>query len=54
MRVTPRDLLALGAADAVVEPSDVGSWLAQVASAPAEERLRRRRVRWSQPLPGRL
>jgi acetyl-CoA carboxylase carboxyl transferase subunit beta len=46
LRITPADLLALGAADALVEdPRAVVAHL---------ERLAARRARWSAPLPGRL
>jgi acetyl-CoA carboxylase carboxyl transferase subunit beta len=52
MRVTPRDLLALGAADAVVEPDAVAGALAQLLSVPTQERRARRQQRWAEPLPG--
>jgi acetyl-CoA carboxylase alpha subunit len=52
MRITPQDLLDLGAADAVVEPADLASWLVQLAEQPAGKRLARRQRRWSEPLPG--
>ena len=53
MRITPTDLLALGAADALVDdPADVAGHLVALLAAP--DRLPRRRARWSAPLPGRL
>ncbi len=53
MRITPGDLLALGAADALVaDPADVVGHLVALLDAP--DRLVRRRERWSAPLPGRL
>jgi hypothetical protein len=51
--VTPRDLLDLRAADAVVDdPEAVASWLAALAERPGPERLAAREERWSSPLPG--
>ncbi len=50
MRITPADLLALGAADAVAAPEDVAAHLVRLLDAP--DRLERRRERWSSPLPG--
>ncbi|MCW2692327.1 MAG: carboxyl transferase [Mycobacterium sp.] len=53
MRITPADLLALGAADAVVEdPADVAWHLVELLDLP--DRLARRRERWAGPLPGLL
>jgi acetyl-CoA carboxylase carboxyl transferase subunit beta len=55
MRITPADLLALGAADALVEDgADVAGHIAELARLPDASRLLRRRERWSAPLPGRL
>jgi acetyl-CoA carboxylase alpha subunit len=55
MRITPADLLALGAADALVDdPAEVAAHLAQMSGLPAAARLVRRRERWSAPLPGNL
>jgi acetyl-CoA carboxylase carboxyl transferase subunit beta len=54
MRVTPADLLALGAADALVEPASVAAHLADLLGVPTVVRLSRRRLRWSAPLPGAL
>lgn len=53
MRITPADLLALGAADAVVDdPADAaGHLLALVREPPTPGS---RHERWSRPLPGRL
>jgi acetyl-CoA carboxylase carboxyl transferase subunit beta len=52
MRITPADLLALGAADAVVQdPGDAAWHLADLVAVPAAARLARRRERWSAPLP---
>ena len=54
MRITPADLRALGAVDAVVaDPADVAGHLAALCAA-SGDRLARRRARWSAPLPGRL
>ena len=52
MRVTPADLLALGAADAVVEPAAVPAHLVALLDLP--DRLQRRRPALPAPLPGRL
>ena len=55
MRITPADLLALGAADALVEDgADIAGHVAELARLPDASRLLRRRERWSAPLPGRL
>ncbi|MCW2613590.1 MAG: carboxyl transferase, partial [Frankiales bacterium] len=55
MGITPADLLALGAADALLdEPGDVAAHLARLCSRPAADRLTDRRRRWSNPLPGTL
>jgi acetyl-CoA carboxylase alpha subunit len=55
MRVTPADLLALGAADALVDaPAELAAHLAELSGLPADARLVRRRERWSAPLPGNL
>lgn len=51
MRITPHDLLALGAVDAVVGADDVAWWLAELADAPTAERREHRDRRWGQPLP---
>jgi acetyl-CoA carboxylase carboxyl transferase subunit beta len=58
MGLTPRDLLASGFADALA-PADgpaLREWLAARLDAlrgqPRDERLARRRARWSRPLPG--
>lgn len=54
MRVTPRDLLADGFADAYVGAGDECRWVAATIEAlraePVEQRLARRRTRWSSPL----
>ncbi|MFP5219307.1 MAG: carboxyl transferase domain-containing protein, partial [Actinomycetes bacterium] len=53
MGVTPRHLLALGAADALVpQPSDVVPHLVALLDQPDDARTARRRARWSAPLPG--
>ncbi|HWH28317.1 MAG TPA: carboxyl transferase domain-containing protein [Mycobacteriales bacterium] len=53
MGLTPRHLLALGAADALVtDAADVVPHLAALTEQPAEARSERRRQRWSSPLPG--
>jgi hypothetical protein len=50
MRITPADLLALGAADAVLaDPADAAGHLVALLDAPG--RLAGRRERWSRPLP---
>jgi acetyl-CoA carboxylase alpha subunit len=55
MRITPADLLALGAADALVEdPRAVVAHLDRLTGQDAGQRLAARRERWSSPLPGRL
>lgn len=55
MRITPADLLALGAADALVEgPEDVVAHLVALADQDDAARRRARRTRWGGPLPGRL
>jgi acetyl-CoA carboxylase alpha subunit len=54
MRITPEDLLRLGFADALAEPSDVPGHLEPLLALDRETRLGRRAQRWSRPLPGRL
>ena len=62
LRLTPADLVALGAADAVLgDPGDVVGWVADLvredvsAGADGAPRRRRQRIsRWRRPLPGRL
>jgi acetyl-CoA carboxylase carboxyl transferase subunit beta len=54
MRITPADLLALGFADAVAEPSDSAGHLAELVEMSSDERLVRRGARWGAPLGGRL
>jgi acetyl-CoA carboxylase alpha subunit len=54
MRITPADLVALGFADAVAEPADLGWHLAQLAAVRSDERRDLRLSRWSAPLPGTL
>jgi hypothetical protein len=54
MRITPDDLLRLGFADALAEPSDVPGHLQQLVTQDREERLQRRAERWSGPLRGRV
>jgi acetyl-CoA carboxylase carboxyltransferase component len=52
MGITPADLLSLGFADALADPTDVPAWMAQLLSLPTDERLQKRADRWSAPLPG--
>jgi acetyl-CoA carboxylase alpha subunit len=55
MRVTPADLLELGAADALlVDLAEVDAHLQELAGAVGQARLADRRARWAAPLPGRL
>ena len=54
MRITPADLLALGAADALVEPAAVAGHVAELSGLDADARLAARRARWSGPVPGRV
>ena len=54
MRITPDDLLRLGFADALAEPSDVPGHLEQLVRTTRDDRLARRAARWSGPLPGHL
>ena len=55
MRVVPADLLALGAADALLaDVADVAGHLAEVSAMSGDARYARRRERWSRPLPGAL
>jgi hypothetical protein len=54
MRITPEDLLRLGFADALAEPSDVPGHLESLVLQGREVRLARRAERWSGPLPGRV
>jgi hypothetical protein len=55
MAITPRDLLALGAADAlVVDVAAVASHLVDVSVSPDKTRFAARHRRWSSPLPGSL
>jgi len=54
MRITPRELIEDGVADAFVAEGDEASWLAsaidRLRSLPTEQRLSARRARWSSPL----
>jgi acyl-CoA carboxylase subunit beta len=53
LRLTPRDLLDLGLADAVVGgPTEVVAWLAELVERPDAQRRADRLRRWSHPLPG--
>jgi hypothetical protein len=53
MRITPADLISLGAADAVVEDlAELAGRLASLDAVP--DRLARRRTRWSSPVPHHL
>ena len=52
MRITPADLLALGFADALVEPADLAGHLGQLLTDPPA--LAERLARWSGALPGSL
>jgi acetyl-CoA carboxylase carboxyltransferase component len=54
MRITPADLLALGFADALATPADLGHYLAQLSSVPGDVRRDLRLSRWSGPVPGTL
>ena len=53
MGLTPRDLLALGFADAVVAgPAALAPYLAEQLALPDDARRQARFQRWSQPIPG--
>jgi acetyl-CoA carboxylase carboxyl transferase subunit beta len=55
MRITPPDLLALGAADGLLtDPTEVAGHLADLSQLPGASRSDRRRHRWSHPLPHAL
>ncbi|MCW2778909.1 MAG: carboxyl transferase [Frankiales bacterium] len=54
LRLTPADLLALGAVDAVVAPSDAVAHLVALLDRDDDDRRAARRTRWSAPLPGTL
>ena len=58
MRITPADLMALGAADAVldtaVEPAALAAHVALLSAMSGASRSARRRRRWASPLPGQL
>ena len=54
MRITPRDLLELGFADAVVTPEAVGQQLVALEEMSTNDRLVRRSTRWGAALPGDL
>ncbi len=55
LRLTPADLLALGAADALVEgPDEVLAALAALVAQDPQQRRDARRDRWSRPLPRTL
>lgn len=54
LRLTPADLLALGAADALVTPEGALWHLDALAGRDPAERLAARRARWAAPLPGTL
>ncbi|MGN6473791.1 MAG: hypothetical protein ACTHK4_09115, partial [Mycobacteriales bacterium] len=54
MRITPSDLLEDGVADGYVADGDEAAWIVtaidRVRSVPMEQRLAKRRLRWSSPL----
>jgi acetyl-CoA carboxylase carboxyl transferase subunit beta len=54
MRITPNELMEDGVADAFVEAGEEARWIATAITAlsgvPSEQRLARRRTRWSSPL----
>ena len=55
MRITPADLVALGAADAVVGGVDaIAAYVEQQVALPGDLRRQLRLSRWSAPLPGQL
>ncbi len=54
LRLTPADLLALGAVDAVVGAQEVAAHLVVLLGQDAGARRTARRERWSRPLPGSL
>ena len=54
MRITPADLLALGFADALGGPADLSRAVSRLTGVPGVERVSKRRLRWSAPLPGNL
>ncbi len=55
MRLTPADLLALGAADALVaDPADGSATLRALVSRDGQERADARSARWASVLPGHL
>lgn len=51
MRITPADLLAMGVADALVDPADAAAHLLELSALPGSDRLARRRERWGSPVP---
>ena len=51
MRITPADLLAMGVADALVEPAGVAAHLQELSGMPDSARLAHRRERWGSPVP---
>ncbi len=54
MRITPADLLALGFADAVGGTELLSGEIGRLSAVPEQERLAKRVLRWSAPLPGSL
>ena len=54
MGITPADLVALGVADAVVEPAALAVRLSGLTEMSRTSRLERRLARWRDPLPGTL
>lgn len=54
LRLTPADLLRLGAVDGVAEPADLAGWLGWVTGQDPTTRTKMRRTRWSAGLSGHL
>jgi acetyl-CoA carboxylase alpha subunit len=55
MAITPRDLLTLGAADALIDDvAAVASHVAGLSVSSSKTRFAARRARWTAPLPGAL
>ena len=54
LRLTPVDLLTLGAVDGLAEPADLAEWLVQLSDQDPRWRQNMRRTRWSRTVPGYL
>ena len=54
LRLTPADLMALGAVDALAEPANLAAWLVWITEQDPDARQKIRRTRWSVGISGHL